>query len=51
MNNRIVVSSTTVAVSLLAYWYARSTNKDVVPVMLIGGFIGSLAGEYLASKK
>lgn len=46
---KVIVSSSVLLASLLAYWYARSVNKDTVPYLLIGGFAGSVAGELIAT--
>jgi hypothetical protein len=48
MNEKTIVSSSALLVSLLTYWYAKSANKDVVPYIMFGGFIGSLIGEGIA---
>jgi uncharacterized membrane protein YfcA len=45
MNEKTIVSTSTLVVSLMTYWYAKSANKDVVPYIMFGGFIGSLIGE------
>lgn len=51
MNDKAIVSTATLALSLLAYWYAREAQKDVVPYVMIGGFVGSIVGEILVEKK
>lgn len=51
MNDKAIVSTATLALSLLAYWYAKEAQKDAVPCMLIGGFVGSIVGETLVEKK
>lgn len=48
MKEKTIVSSSTLLVSLLTYWYAKSTSKDVVPYIMFGGFIGSIIGETIA---
>jgi len=48
MKEKAIVSTTTLVVSLIAYWYARQTNKDAVPYVMIGGFVGSIVGETIA---
>jgi uncharacterized membrane protein YfcA len=45
MKEKSIVSASTVIVSLLSYWYAKTANKDAAPYMLLGGFLGSLIGE------
>ena len=51
MNDKAIVSSATLALSLLAYWYAREAQKDAVPYVMFGGFVGSIVGETLVEKK
>lgn len=51
MKEKTIVSLLTLAGSLIAYYYARQTEKDAVPFVMVGGFIGAVAGEYLAHKK
>lgn len=53
MKEKIVVSVCTLVVSLLFYFCAKEHSKDVAPFVMIGGFLGALAGEsilYLTSK-
>jgi hypothetical protein len=35
--------------SLSLYYYAKKQGKDAVPYTMIGGFLGALAGELIAS--
>ncbi len=51
MKDKTIVSSSTLAVSLLAYWYARKMKQDAVPYVMIGGFIGALIGETIVLSK
>lgn len=51
MKDKTIVSSAALITSLVAYWYARQINKDVVPYIMIGGFVGTLIGELLAAQK
>ena len=53
MKEKTIVSSTTLVVSMLAYWYAKAANKDAVPYVMLGGFIGAIIGETIveSSKK
>lgn len=48
MKERTIISASTVFVSLLAYWYARSAKKDVAPYVMLGGFLGSIIGDTLS---
>ncbi|HMT75205.1 MAG TPA: hypothetical protein PKA77_14120 [Chitinophagaceae bacterium] len=50
MKDKPIVATTTLVLSLLSYWYAREANKDAVPYVMLGGFIGSLLGETIAEK-
>lgn len=45
MKEKTIVSTSTLLVSLLTYWYAKTANKDAVPYVMLGGFIGSIIGE------
>jgi hypothetical protein len=47
MKEKSIVSTITLAASLISYFYAKETAKDAVPYVMIGGFIGALAGELL----
>ena len=51
MKEKSIVSASTVIVSLLSYWYAKTANKDAAPYMLLGGFLGSLIGETIVESK
>lgn len=50
MNEKTIVSTTTLLTSLLAYWYSKQVGKDSVPYVMMGGFIGSIIGESIAEK-
>lgn len=50
MKEKAIVSTATLVTSLLSYWYAREADKDAVPYVMLGGFIGSLIGETIAEK-
>ncbi len=45
MKEKTIISTATLLASLLSYWYAKETNKDAVPYVMFGGFIGSIIGE------
>ena len=45
MKEKTIISTTTLAASLLMYFYAKSAEKDAVPYMMIGGFMGAIIGE------
>jgi uncharacterized membrane protein YfcA len=45
MKEKTIVSTVTLLASLLTYWYAREANKDAVPYVMMGGFIGAIIGE------
>jgi uncharacterized membrane protein YfcA len=50
MNEKTIVSTVTLFTSLLAYWYSKEAEKDAVPYVMMGGFIGSLIGETIVEK-
>jgi uncharacterized membrane protein YfcA len=45
MKEKTIVSTATLLASLLTYWYAKEANKDAVPYMMMGGFLGAIIGE------
>lgn len=47
MKDKTIVSTATLLTSLLAYWYAKTADKDAVPLVMLGGFIGSIVGEHV----
>ena len=48
MKEKTIVSAVSLASSLAAYFYARETQKDVMPYLMVGGFLGVLLGELIA---
>ena len=50
MKEKSIISTVTLFTSLLAYWYAREAEKDSVPYVMMGGFLGSIIGDALAEK-
>jgi uncharacterized membrane protein YfcA len=48
MKEKTIVSTSTLVTSLVTYWYAKQTKRDVIPFIMFGGFIGSLIGEAIA---
>lgn len=50
MKEKSIVSTATLLTSLLTYWYAREAQKDAVPYVMLGGFIGALIGETIVEK-
>jgi len=48
MKERVIVSATTLVTSLASYVYAKHLGKDVVPYLMIGGFVGAVLGEAVA---
>lgn len=48
INEKTIVSSVSLIASLATYWYAREAQKDVVPYVMVGGFIGAILGEAIA---
>jgi uncharacterized membrane protein YfcA len=47
MKEKTIVSTMTLFTSLASYWYAKEAQKDTVPFMMIGGFIGAVIGEVI----
>jgi uncharacterized membrane protein YfcA len=45
MKDKTIISTATLLTSLLAYWYAKSVEKDTGPLVMLGGFVGSIIGE------
>lgn len=45
MKEKTIVSTVTLAASLISYFYAKENTKDVVPYVMIGGFVGAVIGE------
>jgi uncharacterized membrane protein YfcA len=50
MREKTIVSTVTLLTSLLAYWYSKEAEKDSVPYVMMGGFLGSIIGESIAEK-
>ena len=48
MKEKTLVSTFTLIVSLASYYYGKTHEKDVVPYVMIGGFIGAWVGEIIA---
>lgn len=48
MKEKIIISASTLAGSLLTYLYAKYADKDAIPYVMIGGFIGGVIGEIIA---
>jgi hypothetical protein len=47
MKEKTIVSTVTLAASLISYFYAKEASKDAVPYVMIGGFIGAVVGEVI----
>ena len=45
MKEKTIISTATLATSLIMYFYAKSVQKDAVPYVMIGGFMGAIIGE------
>lgn len=50
LKEKNIVSTVTLLTSLLAYWYSKEAEKDAVPYVMMGGFLGSIIGESIAEK-
>jgi hypothetical protein len=49
MKEKAIVSTLTLVASLASYYYARSIARDTVPYTMIGGFVGAVIGELIAT--
>lgn len=47
MKEKTIVSALTLIGSLATYYYAKEQDKDVVPYVMVGGFVGAIAGELI----
>ena len=47
MKEKTLVSSLTLIGSLSSYYYGKTHNEDVVPYVMVGGFIGAWVGELI----
>ena len=45
IKEKTIVSTVTLASSLIMYFYAKSAEKDAVPYVMMGGFMGAVIGE------
>ena len=50
MKEKTIVSTVTLLTSLLAYWYSKEAQKDSVPYVMMGGFLGAIIGETIVEK-
>ena len=50
MKEKTIISTVTLFTSLLAYWYSKEAEKDSVPYVMMGGFLGSIIGDSIAEK-
>jgi uncharacterized membrane protein YfcA len=48
MKEKTIVSAFTLTASMTCYLYAKSVQKDTVPYVMVGGFIGAILGELIA---
>jgi uncharacterized membrane protein YfcA len=48
MKEKTIISTATLLTSLVTYWYARAAGKDAAPLVMLGGFVGSIIGEGIA---
>ena len=47
MKEKTLVSTLTLIGSLASYYYGKTHDKDVVPYVMIGGFVGAWIGEII----
>ena len=50
MKDKTIISAATLITSLIAYWYAKSAEKDTGPMVMLGGFVGSIIGEQIVEQ-
>ena len=48
MKEKTIVSAVTLFASLASYLYAKQVQKDAVPYVMVGGFVGAMLGEAIA---
>ena len=48
MTEKTLVSTFTLLGSLASYYYGKTHEKDVIPYVMVGGFIGAWVGEIIA---
>lgn len=48
LRDKTIISGVTLFSSLTMYWYAKHTQKDTGPYVMIGAFVGSIIGELIA---
>jgi uncharacterized membrane protein YfcA len=48
INEKTIVSSLTLIGSLTSYFYAKTVEKDTLPFVMVGGFIGAMIGEAIS---
>ena len=48
LTEKRIISVSTLVFSLATYYYGKAHEKDVVPYVMIGGFIGAIVGEVIA---
>jgi uncharacterized membrane protein YfcA len=50
MKEKTIISTATLLTSLVSYWYAKASTKDVAPFIMLGGFVGSIIGETIVEQ-
>jgi hypothetical protein len=48
LQEKAIVSSFTLLSSLTGFYYAKSRDKEVMPCVMVAGFLGALLGEAIA---
>lgn len=48
INEKTIVSSVTLITSLGMYFYSKVAEKDAIPYVMVGGFIGAILGEAIS---
>lgn len=47
MNEKKLVATLTLVGSLTSYYYAKTHDKDAIPYLMIGGYVGGWVGELI----
>ncbi len=50
MKEKTIASGFTLLASMICYHYAKQAQKDTVPYVMLGGFVGAIVGELIFEK-
>lgn len=51
ISDKTIISTCTLLSSLVCYYYSKQGEKDGVPYVMVGGFVGSWVGELIIKIK